>query len=305
MATACSASPSAGAERIQASPGNLESVLARARPGDDVVLSPGDYGALQIQDRSWPVPIVVDAGSAHFSGITLQNVDGLTINGGTVVSNGDFKSHAVMVTLSHHISFQGMQVSNGRVAIALIRSDNINLQGVTIFDMFDDGVHIAMSRHVTIDHLVCRDWHPIARQFDAAGNLTKDAPHPDCVQAWSRPQYPPVSDVTITNTTVTGRMQGLSFFNHTKNGVDDGGFDRITLTENKVQTELPNGISLVSGRNSVIRDNEVTSVPGSVLARNGRPVRADIKIKGGSGNLVCGNRIPDKPNSPWAAPCGK
>ena len=302
LAAACSAT-SAGASQRQASPGDLERVLADAGPGDTITLAPGDYGVLRLVDRSWPTPVVLKAEAARFGGMLFKNVDGLTIDGATVVANGDIKSHSLVMRFSKHITLQDIKVSNARVAVDVDRSDDISMVGVTISNMINDGVDIAMSHRVSIDHLSCSDWHPIARQFDAAGNLTKDAPHPDCVEAWSRPQYPPVSDVTITNTTVDGPMQGLSFFSHVRNGVDDGGFDRIILKGNRVRTSLPNGISLVSGRNSVIRDNDVSTIPGSVLQRNGRPVRTDIKIKEGSGNLICGNRVVDKPNSPWALPC--
>jgi hypothetical protein len=65
--------------------------------------------------------------------------------------------------------------------------------------------------------------------------------HPDCVQLWSRPDAAPTSDIVIRGNRAYGPTQGFSGFNHVRNGVDDGGFDRITDRGQYRRRGLPAG----------------------------------------------------------------
>ncbi len=294
--TACAAESATAS----VNPQNLPAVLENARSGDLITLPQGNYGALSLRNRSWSKPVTIDAHAASFSTIHLDQVDGLTIQGGTVIG-GDEKAKGIFVSQSHNITLTDMSVSKTVVGIVLQRSQNIVVRGVTLSGMIADGIHVAMSQHVVLDHNVCRDFTPTPKTFEN-GRMVKDELHPDCIQGWSRAQFPPVSDVVISNNVITGNMQGISFFNKVKNGVDDGGFDRITITGNKVLTTRPRGISLLGGRNSVVRDNDVRSIPGSVLARNGSRVSTRVSVEG-TGNIACGNIVPDKSDDPEAQSC--
>jgi hypothetical protein len=68
-----------------------------------------------------------------------------------------------------------------------------------------------------------------------------------------------------------------------RNGVDDGGFDRILIEENDVNVSASQGIALGgNARASVVRNNRVRTMPGAKY-------RASINLKGDIRR--CGNVI--------------
>ncbi len=282
-------------------PQSLPNILRDARDGDTITLPPGNYGAVAIQGRRWARPVTIRAGDAVFSAIKIDQVDGLVLDGGTVTAPNSRNAKGVFVSQSSNIALSNLRVSGAVVGIVLQKSQNVTVRGAVLSAMTADGIHIVASRRIVLDGTQCSGFVPDAKIFQN-GELVQDARHPDCIQGWSRPDSPPLADVTITNTRVNGNMQGISFFNHSRNGIDDGGFDRVTIKNNSVVTTRPRGIALLGGRNSVVRDNSVRSIPGSALERNGRPVRTGVEVQG-SGNLACGNSIPDKPDSPEAMRC--
>lgn len=102
---------------------------------------------------------------------------------------------------------------------------------------------------------------------------TGDA-HPDAIQLWSRPTMrladgrtvpaPPTSDIVIARNRVKGMLtQGITAFNHIRNGVDDGGFDRITIVANKIEVGMPQGLALYNARASAVLHNDIRTLDGS------------------------------------------
>jgi hypothetical protein len=241
------------------------------------------------------------ASGAVFSGIVIQKVDGLAIDGGTVIGANQNKLKAVLVIDSRNVALANMNVKTAVVGIVIRQSEKVSVRGTTLSDMSADGLHVVASHFVTIDGNTCHSFTPLKRIFEN-GQLVKDERHPDCIQGWSLPGQAPLSDVVITRNTINGDMQGISFFNHSRNGIDDGGFDRVTIANNAVVTTRPRGIALLGGRNSTVRDNTVSSIPGSVLARNGNVVRTGVEVTG-TANTACGNLARDKPDIPEAARC--
>lgn len=108
----------------------------------------------------------------------------------------------------------------------------------------------------------------------------------------------------VENNDIDGVMQGVFFGNHVRNGVDDGGFDRVIIRNNRVRVDHPNGIVLANGRNSVVTGNHVSTLPGAVNPRRpGARVRTMIRVGGGTNNQVCENIASDFPGSPFTFPC--
>ncbi len=78
--------------------------------------------------------------------------------------------------------------------------------------------------------------------------------------------------------------------------MDDGGFDRVVVRDNRVRVTMPNGIALFGVRNGDVRGNSVSTVPGSMQPnRPGRPVRAGLRIVDSPSLTVCGNILEDRP----------
>ena len=80
-----------------------------------------------------------------------------------------------------------------------------------------DGIDVSLSRNIVIDCNACTEFRP------APGA------HPDCFQLWSRPAAPPTADIVITSNSAVGDMQGISLFNHVRDGTNDGGATGSTV----------------------------------------------------------------------------
>ena len=157
-----------------------------------------------------------------------------------------------------------------RNGIGFSQVSDSRLVGNSFRDMGSDGIDIALSRRIFVDGTNCHDFHP-----------TPGA-HPDCIQLWSRPTAPPTADITVINTIATGDVQGVNGFNHVRNGVDDGGFDRIVFANNDIRVMVSRAITLFDCRDCVVRDNHVDTWPGARL-------RARIEVLRGGPVLQCGN----------------
>jgi hypothetical protein len=114
---------------------------------------------------------------------------------------------------------------------------------------------------------------------------------------WSRPTAPPVADVIIRRNRIEGDTQGIGLHNHVRDGVDDGGFDRILIEDNIINVSRTNAIDLANGRESIIRNNKVTTLPGA-------KGRASIHAREGSVTM-CGNSVAAGAGKPGAKdpPC--
>jgi ribosomal protein S6E (S10) len=281
-------------------PANLAQRLASAKPGETLRLPPGDYGAVVLPSRSFSPAVRIDAAAARFTGLVLNKVEGVTVAGGTIVGPGG-KSYGVRITGGKDLRIENMAISGANRGIVIDRSSDIAIVGNRLANLGAEGINIALSRRVLIQRNSCRDFNPTPAVY-AAGKLVRDGDHPDCIQAWSRPTAPPTSDIQVLDNEADGKMQGVFFGNHARNGVDDGGFDRIVIRGNRIRVAFPNGIYLADARGSEVSGNRISTIPGSVLPKNGRPIRAKLYVTG-TGNRVCGNILPEFAGTPETAPC--
>ncbi len=263
------AAPRAGIV-TEATPDTLGDVLAKAVPGQVIRLAAGVYAPILLTRRAWTPAIIIEAGDARLSSIVMRNVAGVTWRGGNF-EGGDVIPHAVKVNSSQRIDFENARFSRYvRNGIGYGEVSDSRLIGNSFKDMGSDGIDIALSRRILVDGTTCLDFKP----FPGA--------HPDCIQLWSRPTAPPTADITVINTVATGDVQGVSAFNHVRNGVDDGGFDRIIFANNDVRTMVARAITLMDCRDCVVRDNFVDTWPGARL-------RARLEVVRGGRTLQCGN----------------
>ncbi len=290
------------AATLPANSANLDAVLRAAGPGDTVLLAPGDYGTVTIKDRHWKRPIILDAHAAVFSQILIDNAGGIELRGGKIIGVGAL-SHGITLSQASSIAIEGMNISKVHAGIVVSISSKISIIGNILENLTSDGIDISSSSSIIVTSNICRGFFPRAATYDNFGRIEKDGDHPDCIQAWSRRELAPTSDLTITNNSSSGNMQGISLFNHVRHGVDDGGFDRVKILNNEIVTSAPNAISLYQGRNSLVAGNRVSSIPGSVIGVSGKRVKANINVFGGRENVVCGNVILDLPLVTATAPC--
>lgn len=215
------------AATIDATPATFANVIKAAAPGDVVNLASGDYGAGVIVNRTWLPPLIVNASKATFSNATgyamkLTNVQGLTLVGGTY--------------------------TRAKRGIVMDGVKDVKVSDAILTGLQTDGINIASSKRVVVDHVQCADFAP----------LTGD--HPDCVQMWSVAGKTPTSDIVVSRSVANGDMQGFAGFNHVRNGVDDGGFDRVTMTGNTAAITYNHGIVIYDCRGCTITENRANSL---------------------------------------------
>lgn len=277
--------------------------LAQAKGGATITLAPGDYGTVTFPRRTFRPAVQLKAQGARFTGLVLKNVSGVAITGGTVTGPGG-RSYGVTITGGNDIALDNMTITGAHRGIVLTKSDGVTISNNVFTGLISDGIDIASARHIVIRGNSCRNFSPVNSVFDEQGKKVREGDHPDCIQAWSRPPSPPTSDVIVENNEIDGAMQGVFFGNHVRNGIDDGGFDRVIIRNNRIRVDHANGIVLGNARNSIVTGNSVSTLPGAVnLRRPGARVRTTIRVDDGSNNQICQNVVPDFPRSPFALPC--
>ncbi len=249
-----------------ATPATLKAVLAGAQPGATIRLAPGAYAPVTISGRTFAQPITIIATGATFGPAKGSGVLGyafyITNSSGITVVDGTFAD-----------SVRGVVINQSR---------DISFTNPVLIRLQTDGLDIAQSQRVTIQGASCANFTPLVGD------------HPDCIQGWSRPGGI-TADVRVEGTRASGAMQGIFFGNQVRNGVNDGGFDRLTLVNNVVRNTYPNGVACSSCRNSTIKGNDVKGIAPNTYKTN-------INVTG-TNNTVCGNLVPDVLNSPAAQAC--
>lgn len=291
-------------------PATINQALNAARDGDVLVLGPGVYKSLFLRERRFATPIIIDAKAATIAGIRLREVEGVTFRGGTFQlppdsatrSNG---GRALSIESSKRIRVEGasfvgpgatstaeggafgmgygikvlsssdVEVRNNRFqglrsGVSVTLSQDFVVAGNTFKWMRSDGIDVARSRKGLVEGNACSDTRILEKE------------HPDCIQLWSRPDVAPTADIVVRGNRAEGGTQGIGAFNHVRDGVNDGGFDRILIEDNIINVSRPNGITLNDARGSIVRNNRVTTLPGAKW-------RARIRV---NGDIVrCGNTV--------------
>lgn len=312
----------AAAAQLTATPDNLASVLARSKGGDTVVIT-GDVSQRRIKNLSFSPPITLDARSATFTALELFDVKGLTLVGGTYrpwcgpTVKGPMCGYALTFNGAENVAvrdarFVGPEESRpglmGVMAdghgLTFGKSSKVELTGSS-FVGFKGGLVIG-----TTDGFIVRD--NAFYRLRAAGMQVGESrsgviednlvygirvvsdEHPDGFQFWSRPTSPPVSDIVIRRNTVVGDTQGIAFQNHIRAGIDDGGFDRITIEDNDIWVSAPGGIVVNAIRGLTLNNNRVRTIAGS-------PYRSSIDPSRSSDIARAGNTVAAAAGKPSAS----
>jgi len=259
---------------LAATPASLPGVIASARPGDVVRLVAGRYPVVTIRNKAFDPPLTIDASDATAAGLQVINASGVRWTGGTLQADGGgtTNGYGVFAAASQNISIKGVHFNDFRVGIVYDTVSGGEISNNWFTRMTIDGIDLAASRDIVVARNACSESRP------------SDNAHPDCIQAWSRPGTPPVSNLTITGNSMIGSTQGISLFNHVRDGVDDGGFDRIAIIGNTVLNTYAIGIAAYDCRGCTVRNNTVASLPDHLN-------RAQLIVVGGS-VIQCGNDVP-------------
>lgn len=295
-----------------ANPNTLQRVFAQATAGDVIVLASGRYASVRLSGRKFTPAVTLDATNAQFTALSLRNIEGLTVRGGAfglgdpvshprtgkpvfgqalrmddarevTIIGGRFtgpggqkegdpfgEGHGVFVTRGSGIRVQDSNFIGLASGVAMSKVDGFLIAGNKFQYMRSDGVQVGEGRRGIIEKNHCE------------ATRIRSTEHPDCIQLWSRPTTDPTADVIIRGNVVEGLTQGIGLFS--KLGTDsNGGFDRITIENNILQVGYPQAIALYEGRDSIVRNNSVSTFPGARW-------RATINVIGGN-TRRCGNSV--------------
>lgn len=270
---------------ITATPETIAATL-KALPDGGALKLVGEFPRLRIADKHWPKGITIDARGATLTDWYWNWVSGVSILGGTwkPSTSGGYALRidgASRITIDGAV-FQGLELrAPGEPyhqpdggGLNLSSGSDVLIQGCEFVSLRRgialgqiDGFEITDSdfRRLLIDGIAMGNcWNGLIEDntFSESVKLTKD--HGDCVQMWSRPDHKPTSDITIRRNTIMARgQQGITGFNHVRDGVNDGGFDRITISQNRIACANPQALALVEARNSTVISNNVRTLMGA------------------------------------------
>jgi len=217
--------------------------------------------------------------------------DGATVTGPPPDAPGrDFAGFGISFLSSDHVAVTNSKFTGFRAGLVFSLTGDFVARGNDFGFMTSDGLDVGQGWRGVIEDNVFHDTHIIAKE------------HPDGIQMWSRPNAPPTSDIVIRRNKVTGGSQGISGFDaalkepagykladgrvlEKEEAVPNGGYERITIEDNDVSVGFTNAIALVNARDSVIRNNRVSTIEDSRY-----PARIVMRPDD-SGVKHCGNTV--------------
>ncbi|KAA9013042.1 right-handed parallel beta-helix repeat-containing protein [Sphingobium limneticum] len=263
---------------------SLLSALKRAREGDTLLVDPGRYDMLSLQNLHFSKAVTLASRDprdpATFTGFKMRNVSGLTIRNvecEVVASNGMFSysildsENIILQELNVHGSLNGnpgddkspIMIRGSRSitvrdsdfrelfhGISFLDSENLILSGNSFRMLRTDGIRGGGSSHLIIRGNVFTDFKP---------NL-KD--HPDGVQLWTTNTKAAARDILIEqNIMMRGdgaAIQGI-FIRDTFNQFP---FENLVIRSNLILGGMYNGIGIGGSKDAIVEKNVVAAFPG-------------------------------------------
>ena len=91
---------------LPTTPATIKADLAKLQPGDTLTLGANRYPQIVVKDRDFGAsPLVIDATGATLDGLVLQNVKGLTVEGGDWRTPKDDWRGAMMASKCADLTF--------------------------------------------------------------------------------------------------------------------------------------------------------------------------------------------------------
>lgn len=286
--------PARAGQVVTMTPANVNSALAALRPGDTLRAIGTFTSPLVLRHRDFG-NVRVDASAAVFrEGVALTNVHNISFHGGTYGrEDTDIAAwYRIDLNRSTHVSFANISVlsaSNSRGSGLVAR----NSQFITVRDSLFTGPSASMALTGTTNSLVVRNDFIGSfgdginlingnRLIVADNSCTRFSPgvgaHPDCIQMWSQPGMPLVSDIYLLNNVTIGRMQGF-FATDPKSGAGV----RLTFAGNYAAVTYPHTISCIRCADSRFIDNVLSNLPETIYGT------APVQTMGGTGNQIGNN----------------
>lgn len=262
----------------------LSAALDRARGGEVLRLSPGNFGIVRLANRSFVTPVLITSDDAEHPArierLALRGVAGLTLRDlviGSPLAPGEPEYNKMAeVRQCGDITFEkvffqgsldgnpandgwGLYVADCRNVTVrdsrfeelmrgavFERSQNVTLTNSRFNLMRSDASNFASIQHVTIDRNQFGSFHPIGQD------------HADAIQFWTL-KGPPSTDITISNNVLidgsgTG-PQGIFM-----NAARTGPYQRVKILNNLLYSGGQwHGIHLEGAEDVIVRGNSTLS----------------------------------------------
>lgn len=289
------AAPAVAQQVVVMTPITINAALAAVRPGDTLRITGSFNSLVSFRNRDFG-NVRVDASDAVFlAGFALNNVQNITITGGTfgrsdvdisafytirvdnsrhvsfanttVVGNGDSRGGGLLFAGSQFITVRDSRFSGHATAIGLLSSSDALVVRNDIRASTADGINIIDNQRVILADNSCRAFTP------AVGA------HPDCIQLWSLNNRPLQADIFLLNNVAIGNMQA-----YLSSDPKSGSGTRFTFAGNYASVSYPHTITCGNCTNSLFVDNVLANTPD---ARWGP---APVQFNSGTGNVLQNNQ---------------
>lgn len=268
---------------VVASTSALVTALKQAKGGEIILLAPGSYDPVRIENLVFADRVVVSsldpAKPAVLTGLRIQNVQGLTVSGMEAFAPAGGGNNPFLVRDSRDVHLEHWTVrgdpSAARIdqvgAIGLTGSNNVSVTGSTFSNLFygvvhsgSDGVLIASNaiRDVRMDGVRGggSDHVRVSRNYFSGFNPILASDHADAIQFWTANATKPTLNILVDgNIAVRGDgrpMQGVFV-------KDEGkvGYQGLTIVDNLIVGGHFHGISVNGASDVAVVGNSVFAFP--------------------------------------------
>ncbi|WP_010546189.1 right-handed parallel beta-helix repeat-containing protein [Sphingomonas elodea] len=282
----CNALPVRSDTRLVGSDVQLAAALKVAKGGERIMLRPGNYGLVVVQNRTWPKPVTIESAdparpatisrflAVNTTGMTLRNLEftrslgaervwakiaeitggaDIRFEGGSFHGSLDGDPSNDMQGLSargtKNLVVSGMKFQDLNLGFICDDCSDLVVRNSVFSFLATDAMNIPGARGATITDNFFHDFRPIP------------GAHPDGIQCWTLRKISGCKDVAITGNTFRGdpghEFQGVFFGDEAK----VGGYDRILIANNSFVCTLWHAVNISLGSDIQIIDNEIVAGP--------------------------------------------
>lgn len=225
----------------------LSSALNKAKAGDTISLSGGNYGSLRVSSEKYSGEVTITSnGNANFSAIQVVNSKNLTFDGLNLSGTGvGFKVSGS----SQNIKIQDSDLTGFTKGITVYGGSGFKALNNDITKIKYDGIVIGHVQGVTLQ------GNEVRIQNASGDN------HRDVIQFYNQGSAAPSANITIKNNLLTsddGVTHGLFFGNADTKGSNVSEFYKnITIEGNTIKTGHKLALAIGGAQNVSIRKNVV------------------------------------------------
>lgn len=275
----------------------LKDALSKARSGESIELSPGNYGSLSLSRTDFKgVTLTSSSNSdlAEFNKIDLNGVSNLNFDGlsfkyssntggkevfrivnskdisisdstleGRLSSSGFGSGTGLIVRHSSDITLEDSHLSNFYVASGFFFVDDLLMRGNILSGIGHDAANFVQIRDALIEH---NTFHDVK---------APNAKHQDLIQFWSKDANAPSANITVrSNLFDTDHSTHAIFFGNSEalNGNKDMYWRNIIIENNLIRLGDPNGIRVEHGVGVSIQNNTLEKHPDAGAKKQFTPL---------------------------------